>query len=168
MEPAAKDNVVGLQLLHQLAVIGQLVSGLVQESDHVLQTLVRIQIFKEFIDPGKQMLDQDAEIARLNVVFRRGCGGLGDLVGDGIGLGVLIEGDRRHPVVERVRDPIHIAGEILSQHQRPIVLSRAHSRHRLVIIRRYPVDAGSGGHFFDDLRALVAVFAALQRVTPVS
>ena len=167
MHSSAQNDVVDLELLHELTVLAELVSGFGQKPDHIVHALVRINVLDEFIDAREQIVDQNSEITHLDVMLRGGCGRFGDLVGNGVRLRVLPEGDRRRLIIESLRNAVHVAGQVFSQYQGAVVFPGAHTLHRFFIVCRNPVDAGTCRHLLDDFLPLVPVFPGFQGIALV-
>ena len=72
-------------------------------------------------DGRKDVFDQHTEVLHLYVVLCGGGGGGADLIGNGIGLGILIKDDGRLPVFQSGSHIMHIAGEVFVHHQRAVV-----------------------------------------------
>ena len=143
-----------------------------QVGEHLDQRIYVILIGnlpQQVADFRKDILDQHAEVLHLYVVLCGGGGGGADLIGNGIGLGILIKDDGGLLVFQSGSHIMHIAGEVFVHHQRAVVEPGADALNGFLrVFHDDPVYALRLGDFLNDRASFVYPFPLLGGVTPVT
>ena len=139
-----------------------------QQADQVIQRGLRVQLIHKRIRLFQHVFDQYREILDLNVVLDGVGGRIGDFVGDGVGLRVLVENDGGFLVPQRGHDVVHVAGHVLFHDQRAIIGAVDDPGHRLGrVVHNDPADAGGFGDLFNRLPTVIDIRAVLCRVARI-
>ena len=151
------------------AVFSETVPQVGEHLDQRIYVILIGDLSQQVTDFRKDVFDQHTEVLHLYVVLCGGGGGGADLIGNGIGLGILIKDDGRLPVFQSGSHIMHIAGEVFVHHQRPVVAPGADALNGFLrVFHDDPVYALRLGDLLNDRASFVYPFPLLGGITPVT